>query len=315
MNLSIANFQSTMVSAAAHVKNPWAISWLVSGFLAILIPVITWNINRGKYYNAYGYALEAEEEQRQYYENQQNNNNYNNYGYQNNNNNNNGDDDGNYSYYKDCSWINFACRTRQYFYATAEERQKAYEEGKLMQEVPGWYVILGGTENSEEMQRWKEEQTGVRAEDAMGNPAEGGLKFVYTVTLLLFIALVGYGAFNLGGVERKPRANLFALLIITAIVAFMNLIMTAQGVISSDDRDLENSYYGWYGQMGVLLAYTDFWFMLFSLAYLIAFRVSSYLEQREASQKEGAGADDEFLEDGAGGSATDYKAPSEVQMA
>ncbi len=183
-----------------------------------------------------------------------------------------------------------------------------------MQELPGWYVILGGTENSEEMQKWKEEQTGVRAEDAMGNPAEGGLKFVYTITLFLFIALLGYGAFTLGGTKKQPLTNLIALLVITSVVAFMNLVMTAQGVISSDDRDLENSYYGWYGQMGVLLAYTDFWFMLFSLAYLIAFRVSAYLEQRAASKNED-GSNDEFLEDGAGGSATDYKAPSEVQMA
>ena len=283
-----------MSSALVHLKDPWTLSWVLSGFLSILIPVITWNVQKGKYYSAYGYALEAEEQQRQYYENQNGNNN------NNNGNNNNGNY---YNYYKECSWINFSCRKKQYYYATAEERQKAYEEGNMLQELPGWYIFLGGAENSEEMQKWKEENTGQRGN---ANSSEGGLKFVYTMTLFLFIALVGYGAVTLG--KKQPLTNLIALLVITSVVALMNLAMTAQGVISSDDRDMEDSYYGWYGQMGVLIAYTDFWFILFSLAYLIAFRVRSFLEQRGEPKD---GDDEEFMDDGA----ADYKAPSEVQMA
>jgi hypothetical protein len=43
--------------------------------------------------------------------------------------------------------------------------------------------------------------------------------------------------------------------------------------------------------MGVLIVYTNFWIMLFSIGYLIAFRVRSYLNQK--TDQNGHVADEE----------------------
>ena len=71
----------------------------------MLIPLISWNVNRSEYYSKYGAAIYAED----YYRIQQEAAN-NNYGYYNNNNgnNNNGNNanNGYYAYYKECSWYN-----------------------------------------------------------------------------------------------------------------------------------------------------------------------------------------------------------------
>lgn len=261
------NFKNILV----HLKDPWTASWIATSILAIFIPVIIWSTQRGSYYKSYGYALEAEERQRQYYENRDGNRN-------NNNNNNNY-----YTYYKECSWFNWPCRKRQYYFATMEDRNRGQQDGGVRQELPGWYIFLGGAEHSEDMMRWKEQNTGIRASSSAGS--SGGVKFVYMMTLVLFLALVAYGALTLG--KKQPVMGLEAFLVVAVAVALMNLVITAQGVISSDDRDMEDSYYGWYGQMGVLVAYTNFWIMLHSLGFLVAFRVRSYLDKRAGGGKEG----------------------------
>lgn len=267
MNMHLNNLKEQAKTGLVYLKDPWTLSWVVSGLLAILIPVITWSSQRGAYYNAVGAALESE----QYYENQNNNND--------NNNNNQGDDY--YSVYKECSWFNWPCRKKQYYYATMDEGGDGNDDGEYRQEIPSWYLFLGGLENSEEMQRWKEENTGIRQEE--GNVGtSGGIKFVYALNLILFVALLSFGAKTIG--NKQPVCSLRVFLILTAIISFMNLIMAAQGLISSDERDYEGSYYGWYGQMGVLMTYTNFWMMLFSIGFLIAFRVRTHLE--EAGEKE-----------------------------
>ena len=255
-----------------YLKDPWALSWVVSGLLTIFVPIITWNVQKGAYYDAYGYAVEAEDQER-YYEEQQNDGDDNN----NNNNNNNGNY---YQIYKECSWINFACRKRQYMYATMDDNN---EDGNNGQVLPNWYIFLGGGDNSEQMQRWKEDNTGERAEGQASTP--GGLKFVYAWTIIMFLALWGYGAFALA--KKRDVSTLVMLLGISASLGLMNAIMAAQGVISSDDGDMEDSYYGWYGQIGVLMAYTDFWIMLFSFGFLTAFKVRSYLNNKNEKQKQG----------------------------
>lgn len=266
MNFSALKEHAKM--ALFHLKDPWTLSWVVSGLLSILIPVITWSVQRGGYYNAYGYAMELEEQQRQYYENGDGNNN-----------NDNNNDDNYYSYYKECSWFNWPCLKRQYYFATMDEGENDNEDENGMQQLPDWYLFLGGAQQSEEMMKWKEENTGIR--DASSGTS-AGVKFVYVWTLFLFIALLAYGAMTLG--KKQHTSNLVVFLVLTTSFAFMNMITSAQGLISDDDKDIENSYYGWYGQAGVLLTYTNFWMMLFSIGYLIAFRVRSYLEQK-ASQK------------------------------
>lgn len=285
------------MQAKEHLlKNPWTIAWLLSGLWVILFPSILWSCHRGSYYRSYGAARKAEdyyEQQQEYYKQQQQNNGnrvldqyYNNYYEE-------------PSYYKDCSWINWVCRVRQYNYAIADDNGDQQEDNGE-QRLPWWYIVLGG--QSEEMQRWEEENTGVR--DVA--PSTAGMKFVYTWTLLLFIGLLVFGVFSIAKIPKDPSAVLSftAVLAVTASVAFMNLIMTTQGVISTDDKDLEDSYYGWYGQWGVLVAYMDFWIMICSLAFIIAFQVRAHLEKKsDGVDKEGEGSEYKS-----------YAAPDESQM-
>jgi type II secretory pathway pseudopilin PulG len=279
MNLNINAVKGHAKTALMHLKDPWTLSWIISGLLAVLIPVIIWSVQRGSYYNAYGYANEVEEQQRQYYQNQNDDGN--------NNNNNNNNNNSYYSTYKECSWFNWPCRKRQYYYATMDSGDggdDANENGT--QQLPNWYLFLGGLENSEEMSQWKEENTGVQSSS---NGPSAGIEFVYVSTLLLFTALFAYGAMTIG--KKQSTSNLVVFLVVAASVGLMNLVGSAQGIITSDDRDMEDSYYGWYGQMGVLIVYTDFWIMLFSIGYLIAFRVRSYLNQK--TDQSGHVADEE----------------------
>jgi len=244
-----------------YLKDPWTISWLVSGLLAIFIPLITWSANKSEYYSSYGYVKEAEdyyEQQQKYYEEQQN-----------------ADDayDAEVSYYKDCSWFNWACRKQQWAYATYDENGGNGDEEEEV--LPGWFYFLGG--ENEEMQRWKEENTG----DRVSSSSEGGLKFVYALTLILSFVLLGYGAFVIG--KKQSATNLIVLLGLTATIGLMNLIMNAAG-ISADDKDFEDSYDGWYGQMGVLLVYTNFWMMLFSLGFCAIFLVKAFFEKKNGNK-------------------------------
>ncbi len=305
---------SSITSILPYLKDAWTMSWVGSGLVTIFVPLIIWSSHRARYFKYVGQALKYEDDQEAaqwYYEQQQNQQN-NNYGYGNNNGNNNGN---NYSYYKDCSWINFSCRYKQYTYAMSSQ---GGDGDRVRQYLPSWYVFFG--KESEEMERWREEngneQEGQRdAGRNNANSVNGGLTFAYILTLVLFLALLSYGAITFG--KKEPVTTLTVFLVVALVVGLMNVFMSISA-IPTDDRDMEDSYYGWYGQTSVLLVYTNFWMMLFSFAFLVAFQVKNFLAKRDAQGIE-------TLEDGtnttsntAGTSntpVTDYKAPSEVQMA
>lgn len=273
------------------LKDPWILSWFASGLAAIIIPLIIWSSQRSVYFMKYGSYNKAQDyyeeqqryykQQQEYYEQQQNGNYYYGYGNQ------------NQSYYKECSWINWICRKRQWQYATYS--QDGGNGDEVTQEMPGWYIFLGG--ETEAMQRWKEENTGERAD---GSSSTKGMGFVYFLTLCLFIALLAYGAMSIA--KREPITTMMPILVFSAVIGFMNLIMSVN-TISSDDRDMEDSYYGWYGQMGVLMVYTNFWMMLFSFAFMVVFTINNYLGKKMA-EKEDEGIEEE------GESEAKYYAPS-----
>merc|ERR1740139_2063919 len=121
MNMPKVSLPASLQSITPYLKDPWVVVWVVSGLLTMLIPLISWNVNRSEYYTNYGSYIYAED----YYKQQQEAaENY----YNDDANNGNGNDDGNnngnyYSYYKECSWYNWAsCRKQQYMYATMEDR-------------------------------------------------------------------------------------------------------------------------------------------------------------------------------------------------
>lgn len=122
---------------------PIILAYLVTGVLSVIIPVSQWTANKNAYYNAAGYYIEYENQQKEYEEQQ--NGNYNNY---NNNNNNNG-----YYSYEECAWWNLSCRKTQYQYASYNQNNNNNNDNN--QEIPGWYVMLGG--QTEEMRRWQGE--------------------------------------------------------------------------------------------------------------------------------------------------------------
>lgn len=268
MNAHIENFKQSLT-------DPWMISWLVTGALTITIPLISWGTKRAYYYNMYGYAVYAEDMQRQYEEQYNQNNGSGD-------NNNNGDDYSYASYYKECSWINIACKKRQYYYATMNASNDNGD--RVRQQYPDWFLFFGGYDQSEEMQRWKEENTGVRQEE-MNRNISGGMKFVYFSELCLFIALMSYGAFCI--MKKQNHSNGFiAVLGVSTVIAFTNILMSTQGLISGDEREMEDSYYGWYGKMEVLLVYFNFFIMLFSLGHITASKVYSYLERQKGAKEE-----------------------------
>mmetsp|Transcript_51041 Transcript_51041/g.153430 ORF Transcript_51041/g.153430 Transcript_51041/m.153430 type:complete len:300 (-) Transcript_51041:525-1424(-) len=270
------------------------IAWIGSSILAVTIPVSNWNSNKSDYYSSYGKYIEYENEQREYEEQQ--------------NNDGNNDDDGNY-YYKECSWSNWRCRKQQYNYAMMDDNGSNDNDNDNGVTIPDWYIFLGG--KTEEMQRWTEENTGRRGAEAESTGAE---KFVYAWTLVMFFSLVAYGTYALH--KRHPATAIVVFLLIFAQFCLLQLILLAQGVISADDRDLEDSVYGWYGQAGVLLAYTNFWIVLFCAIFSVVFIVKGFLERRgnggtsqtEAVSKDGAADGDAYHSaDG------DYDSP-QIQM-
>lgn len=121
--------------------------------------------------------------------------------------------------------------------------------------LPDWYMFLGGVSEEEDRER---EERGLNAD-----AATGAIKFVYSWSLLTFIALVGYG----GWVMHKGQSPTILLVSLGIFLqmALISLVLLPQGVISTEGRQMEDSIYGWYGQMSVLMVYTDFAYILFSV--------------------------------------------------
>jgi len=228
-------------------------AWVGSGIGAVLLPLTVWGIQRLVYFAQFG-SQQYMQDQQQNYNNQ--NQNWGNYYW-------NGNNYGNQRVYENCSWINFVCRRRQWFYANGGNQYQGGNGGE--QRVPGWYIFLGGT--SSEMQQWQE-QNG----QGQGNSfVYGGCGFAYFLTLCLFGWLVYYGA---TAFAKPEPVNIRPLMLAVTIFGLMNMIMSV-GLISSDQDNLKDSYFGWYGQIGVLMVYTNFLIFLFGLGFYITFGCQS----------------------------------------
>ena len=247
----------------AILTNPWVIVWVLAGLVTIFVPRIMWNAKKTDYYDSYGstiYEQDYYEEQQRYYKQQKENyygNNYN----------------SNHSSYMTCHWYNWlSCRKKQYYYATYEERAA----GEFVPNLPSWYLLFGG--ETEDMRSWVAQMNGEEEQEErreLGN--ESGFGFVYGLTIFMFIAMVVYGVIVIG--KRKPVSSLILLLGFYFLMSLCNAIISVQGAITGERESLENSYYGWYGQVAVLLAYTDLWIMAFSGCFLIALIAKMFVEK------------------------------------
>lgn len=239
-----------------------SIAWVVSGLLAVLIPLIYRTIHKNKYREMYmtyywehEYETYAQQRQQNY---EQYGNNYN-YG-------------GVYTYdyaqseYVDvnnCKWWKFNCFS---FYANKEGEPMADQEW-----FPTWYSGFSVTEEDRR-----------EMEDNLEQP--GSLQFVYVWQLLMFFIISWYGLV----VIRKNRnpAGLIVALLVWANFAFVSMWLLADGSIATDGQQVFRS--GFYGQVSVLVFMTNFWYFLHGLAFVIIFwlRASCLAEQRQREMEE-----------------------------
>jgi hypothetical protein len=249
------------------LADPWPFmtAWIIGGILTIWIPVRKWKRASQEYYDSYGYAVEYENQQRAYEEQQNGNNN--------NNNNNN-----NYYNYPNCHWWQYKCRMTQFQYRQNRDGNNNNDDGEYQLQYPGWWVFLGG--KTEEDQRWAEEQ----GMDVTESGSSGALKFVYAWSIIMFCSILFYGGYVL--VKQRPVGPLLIMLFMFLQFSILSMVLLCQGVLLTDERDLEDSVYGWFGQIGVLMVYTDYAYLWFTFVFSVSFLARAFWKRQ--AQKEDA---------------------------
>jgi hypothetical protein len=239
------------------ISDPWPfiLIWILGGVLALIIPASKWTKNKNDFYEVSGKYIAYEQEQRAYEEANRQNNGDNN--------------DENYYAIPTCRWYQWSCRKNAYYY---QMQNNDHAEDQV--QVPAWYLFLGGT--TEEQQRQREEM-------GMSSQNNAPVKLVYVWSVVLFIILILYGVVVLA--KGWSMNSLRVILLFWTQFCIMILILTAQGVIETDGRALEENIYGFYGQMGILLAYSSFWMALHSGIYTLVLTVRAvYMRWRENKQ-------------------------------
>ena len=229
--------------------------WMLSSFLALLVPLSKWATERNRYYKYYGKYNEYERQQEQY--EQQQNGDYNN---------------GNYGGYGSlCSWYDLRCKYRMRRYQQQYgngEGGGGQEQAQMRAMLPGWYFFFGGGVEEDERQR---EEMGLGQND-------GSMKFVYACTVIMFVAMAVFG-FRSMYTGKDCKGVIFALLLFGQF-SLMNLLTTVQGTVETDNRFFEDSVWGWWGQWSVLVAYTDFWICLHCYLFAAFLGIMRCLDKR-----------------------------------
>jgi hypothetical protein len=248
--------QSKLPTSSAGLKEHIFLTvYSICGVLAVFIPVIHWNSKKKEFYQTYGYYIEYENQQREYDENQDDGKNNNNNGY------------------STCHWWQWGCRKQQYYYMN-QNGDGNNDDNNI--ELPGWFRFLGG--HSEEEERFYEENN-------LEAPGTGAMRFVYSWYLIMFIGLLAFGGYII--FKKSPSLGLLVtLMAVFAQFSILMMVLLVQGAISTDDRDLEESPYGWYGQTGVLMIYSSFWSFLYCLGFGIALVIRARLAARNENEKE-----------------------------
>lgn len=182
-----------------------------------------------------------------------------------------------YSGVTQCKWWNFKCRQNvnnyQLYNENGEMDERAYEQMQMRSMMPGWFFFFGGKLEEDDRQR-----------EEMGyGQSQGNMIFVYLWTVFIFIGLAIFGWITL--YKGRDRMGLIIALSIFCQFALLNLITTV-GAIESDDRFFEDSTYGWFGQISVLLAYTDFWMMIQTFAFAVLLLITRCVDKRRGATQE-----------------------------
>jgi hypothetical protein len=248
---------------------PFLAAWIVAAVLTVVVPVARWNDQRQKYYRYAGYAVEYENAQRAYEEANRQDNNGNNY------------------YYPSCNWWQWKCKQRQQYYRDGGDDQ-IY--------LPSWYLGIGG---QTEYDRRQAEEGGE------ADRASAAVRFVCVWSLIMFLGVVAYGAHVL--VRRRPTVGVRVALLLYAQFALLQLLLLGQGVLETEGRALENSAYGWYGQLGVLMAYRDMWYLFYAALFSVAFAVRACCLRRLGRSPDRLSEDVGEEEEGTGYRMQDYE--------
>lgn len=253
-----------------------SLSWIVSGVLTVLIPLIYRTIHKNKYrdeYMKYYWQQEYEQYEQQRAQNYEQYGNQYNYGgaYMANN------EQQEYIDVNNCKWWNINCFS---FFVNRDGQAMADQEW-----APAWYSGFITTEEERE---------------AMQNNLEqpGSLQFIYVWQIIMFIVIVLYGL-KVINQNRNPTGLVIALMV-WANFAFLSMWLMADGSIVTDGQQVKRT--GFYGQMSVLIFMANFWYFLHGLAFVLVFWIRSTIladqEQREKLAK---------IE----GSSSSYDAPQE----
>jgi hypothetical protein len=106
---------------------------------------------------------------------------------------------------------------------------KQYNDGGDNQiYFPDWYATIGGVADGED---------GDREEGASSDQATGALKFIYAWTLVMWVALLVFGAVTI--FKRKSVAPLMVTMLIVGQFALLQLLMVGQGVLATEGREIE----------------------------------------------------------------------------
>ena len=158
-------------------------------------------------------------------------------------------------------------RCRWYQWNCYEPQQ---DGGERQYMVPNWFHGWASTDEEREQAL------------AMGR-APGGLGFVYTWQLLMFVAILLFGGTIIA--HRRSVGGLLAVVLVWANLSFLSMFMVAQS-IGSDDRDLERG--GFYGQFTVLMFMTNFWYTLFGVVFSFALWARNFQDMGEKREIEAA---------------------------
>jgi len=248
---SVAVNEVRSIEWSAVKRNTVLVAWIVSGLVAFLAPLIQWSVHKNSFYNTQGYMVEYENQQNDYEEQQNQDYEY-------------GDDDMS-NLYKECGWWNIACKRQQMKYAEyymGDNDQN--DDENYSEQIPSWFVFLSGGQ-SEEMSRWTEENTGVRDEMDETAPSTGAIiAVIYMFIVFAAIFCIGCTTFY----KSKPFSTLKWGLAFLINICVINILLLPN-LISNEERMWDESIYGFYGQIGILMAYFDLWVMIFSTVFLV----------------------------------------------
>lgn len=128
------------------------------------------------------------------------------------------------------------------------------------------------------------EENASGAQNFNNDGRSSGMKFVYTINLLLFIVLLIYGAILIH--NRRNLSQLVQYLILASVLTFANLIMAVQTLQFLNEGMYNESIYGWYGQIGVLIVYTSVGILFFCGIQVFIIRVKEYTSGQKGEVKE-----------------------------